>query len=345
MASTAPVRIHGPLPPPVTGAARVTDLMAAELRARGARLELNDSNDAVGPLRRVGRLVRGLLRLGAARRGSVYVGGAGGELLHYQALVVGLARRRGLRVVFHHHNSSYLDTPVAAMERLVRWGGASVRHVVLGDVMADRLRRTYPLAQDVVVCSNAALLAPVDRPPHPRHERVVLGHLSNLTLEKGLQDVVDAAVRARDAGLDCTLVLAGPCADEAAAAVVAAARERLGDALEVTGPLDQEGVERFYADVDLFVFPSRYRNEAEPLVVLDAMRHGVPSVAVDVGCLAELVPDPLLVPVDGDVGAVVLDVLRQGLPDGADVQQRFTARRERALEGRAAVVEHLLDGS
>ncbi len=230
------------------------------------------------------------------------------------------------------------------MDRLVRWGGAAVRHVVLGDVMAERLRRTYPLAQDVVVCSNAALLAPVDGPPHPPHGRVVLGHLSNLTLEKGLQDVVDAAVRARDAGLDCTLVLAGPCADEAAAAVVASARERLGDALVVTGPLDQDGVERFYADVDLFVFPSRYRNEAEPLVVLDAMRHGVPSVAVDVGCLAELVPASLLVPLDGDVGAVVLDVLRRGLPDGVDVQQRFTARRERALEVRAAVVEHLLGG-
>lgn len=344
MASTAPVRVHGPLPPPVTGAARVTDLMAAELRARGARLELNDSNDAVGTMRRIGRLVRGLLRLAVARRGSVYVGGAGGELLHYQALVVGLARRRGLRVVFHHHNSSYLDQPVPAMDRLVRWGGAAVRHVVLGDVMAERLRRTYPLAQDVVVCSNAALLAPVDGPPHPPHGRVVLGHLSNLTLEKGLQDVVDAAVRARDAGLDCTLVLAGPCADEAAAAVVASSRERLGDALVVTGPLDQDGVERFYADVDLFVFPSRYRNEAEPLVVLDAMRHGVPSVAVDVGCLAELVPASLLVPLDGDVGAVVLDVLRRGLPDGADVQQRFTARRERALEVRAAVVEHLLGG-
>lgn len=346
MVKRAPVRVHGPLPPPVHGAARVTALVAEELRSRGARLELNDSNDAVDAPRRAWRLLRGLLRLLVARRGSVYVGGAGGELLHYQALVVAIARRRGLRVVFHHHNSSYLDEPQPAMERLVRWGGPGVRHVVLGDVMAERLRRTYPGATDVVVCSNAALLAAAG-PPSPARERdrPVLGHLSNLTLDKGLREVVDTALRAQASGIACTLVLAGPCVDDAARAVVADARERLGDALVVTGPLDQAGVERFYADVDLFLFPSRYRNEAEPLVVLDALRHGVEAVVLDVGCLSELAAPGLVVPLDGDLPGVVLDLLRTGLPDGADARARFTARRERALEARADLLDHLLGAS
>jgi glycosyltransferase involved in cell wall biosynthesis len=319
--------------------------MADELEAAGARVQVNDSNDGVSTPRRLGRLLRGLLRLVRARGGSVYLGGAGGELLRYQALVVALARRAGLPTVFHHHNSSYLTEHSAAMASLVRRGGAGVRHVVLGDVMARRLRERYPGATDVVVCSNAALLGPAVEPGRgargPAGE-VVLGHLSNLTLEKGLLDVVAAAERVRDAGIACRLVLAGPCVDDDVRRAVDDARRRLGAALTVTGQLDAEGVERFHGAVDLFLLPSRYRNEAEPLVVLDAMRHGVETVAFDVGCLAELVLPENLVAPDDDYAAAVLAAVQRGRADPAGPRERFERRRGDALEVRSALVAHLL---
>lgn len=339
------VRVHGPIPPPITGAARVTRLMAEQLEAAGARVQVNDSNDDVGVVRRLGRLLRGLVRLLGARGGTVYVGGAGGELLRYQVLVVALARRAGLPTVFHHHNFSYLAEHSAVMASLVRRGGAGVRHVVLGDVMARRLRERYPEATDVVVCSNAALLGPVAGGPRGTSEptgELVLGHLSNLTIEKGLLDVVAAAERVLEAGIACRLVLAGPCIGEDARCAVEDARRRLGDAVTVTGLLDQEGVERFHDEVDLFLLPSRYRNESEPLVVLDAMRHGVETVAFDVGCLAELVLPENLVPLDGDYAAAVLAAVQRGRVDPDGPRERFARRREHALEVSAALVSHLL---
>ncbi len=339
------VHVHGPIPPPMHGAARVTALMVDELRRAGARTQINDFNDAVGPVRRLARLLRGVLRTLRPRRGSVYLGGAGGEILRYQGLIVRLARRARLPIVFHHHNFSYLDEENATVAALVRRGGAGVRHVVLGDVMARRLRERYPGATDVVVCSNAALLEPAVEDARDARRptgEVVLGHLSNLTLEKGLLDVVSAAERVRDAGIACRLVLAGPCVDDDARRGVEDARRRLGELVTVTGPLDQEQVERFHAEVDLFLLPSRYRNEAEPLVVLDAMRHGVETVAFDVGCLAELVLPENLVALEDDYAAAVLAAVRRGPADPDGPRERFERRRERALEARSALVAHLL---
>ena len=42
---------------------------------------------------------------------------------------------------------------------------------------------------------------------------------------------------------------------------------------------------------DLFVFPSAYTNEAQPLVVLEAMAAGVPVITSNIATLPEFVRD------------------------------------------------------
>ena len=55
------------------------------------------------------------------------------------------------------------------------------------------------------------------------------------------------------------------------------------------GPLDEPGKAELFRRVDLFVFPSRYRHETLPVVVHEAMSHGVPVLATAIGCVAEQV--------------------------------------------------------
>lgn len=349
MPSRRLVRVFGPLPPPVHGASRVTrmvaDLVAAE---PGVQVREFDSNDGVGLATRLGRMLRGVASLALGRGGSVYVGGAGGELLWYQAAVVLLARLRRQRVVFHHHNFSYLHERDRAMAALCRLGGSGLRHVVLGATMESALRDVYPSAVDVRVCSNAGLLGDAVRDDAVHDDaaagepgRLVLGHLSNLSKDKGVDLVIESARRLRDAGVDVTVVLAGPCADAEAEAVVEAGRRDLGPVLEVLGRVDPDRVDEVYRRLDLFVFPSRYRNEAEPLVVLDAMRHGVESVAFDTGCVRELVTADHLVPLDGDLPALVGRIadVRRGR---SDATQRYTARREQARTALRELVDYLV---
>jgi glycosyltransferase involved in cell wall biosynthesis len=57
---------------------------------------------------------------------------------------------------------------------------------------------------------------------------------------------------------------------------------------ESLGPNICDIKDRFYERLDLFLFPTRYANEAEPFVTLDALRSGVPVIACDRGAIAEL---------------------------------------------------------
>lgn len=345
------VRVLGPLPPPMHGASAVTQRMVDALRENGsAEVVTVDIGDGGSTSRRLRSLLGGLLRFLPAlvrrRSDAVYLGGAGGELLWYQAVAVLLGRLAGHRIVFHHHNSSYLTQHLRAMALLVRWGGARVHHVVLSRDMGQRLQARYPAATSVLVCSNASLMAPpeqADRAPVPAAGPVVLGHLSNLTREKGVHVAIETLRVLLAAGVDARLVLAGPCVGDDVEALVSAAASELAGRLEVTGRLDAAQVEAFYRDIDVFVFPSTYANEAEPLVVLDALRHGVPAVALDVGCLADLLPPDHVVPVGDDLPAAVLDLLRRGALEPADrATARFDERRTAAIEVREAVVDLLV---
>ena len=339
MTGRRPVVVTGPLPPPVHGAAVVTGRMRDVLLRRGVDVLPIDSNDNAPAGRRLARLALGLLRLAALvaarRRPAVYVGGAGGELLWFQALVVGLGRLGGGPVVFHHHNYGPLMERARALAALVRLGGPQVTHVVLGPQMAAALREVYPRVGRVVVCSNAGHMAPASTAePRTRSDRVVLGHLSNLTMAKGVGEVVAAAQEALRAGLDVELRLAGPAVEPESAALVEAARAELGDRFAWTGALRPDEVDDFVADLDLFLFPSTYRLEAEPLVVLEASRSGVPTLAYDVGCVAGLIDPPGRVLDRAEpFAAAVADVVR-GL--AASTPERRAAHRDDVRRGFAA---------
>ncbi|GAA1747434.1 glycosyltransferase family 4 protein [Aeromicrobium alkaliterrae] len=344
------VRVLGPLPPPVHGASAVTDRMVGALRERQEiDVVTVDIGDGAGLPRRLLALLGGLLRfvprLVLRRRDAVYLGGAGGELLWYQAMVVLLARLAGHRTVFHHHNSSYLTRHLRAMAAIVRFGGPGLEHVVLSPDMGRRLQARYAGARTVHVCSNAGLMteaAPTGRAPVAAEGPVVLGHLSNLTREKGVHTAIDTLRRLLDAGVDARLVLAGPCVGDDVEALVTAAVAELGGRLEWLGRLDAPQVEAFYRSIDLFVFPSTYVNEAEPLVVLDALRHGVPAVAHPVGCLGDVLPVDHVVPVDADLAQVVLDLVRGGgLEPSASAAARFDERRTAAITARRELVDRL----
>ena len=345
---TTTVWLFGPIPPPVHGAARVTQQVREGVEATSTRLVAVDTGGGAGVVPRLRQMIGGLLRLAVPRRGSgrgsVYIGGAGGPTLWYQTVVVLVGRLTGRRVVFHHHSYAYVDRAMPAMRALTRAGGRRLTHVALCEGMGMGLRSRYPSVGDVRVCSNAGLMAA----PEPAVEAtagggtVVLGHLSNLSLDKGLADVVDTLRRSLAAGLDVRLLLGGPAATPEAEALVVDAVAELGDALTVLGRVERDDIDAFYEQIDVFVFPSRYVHEAEPLVVLDASRHGVPTIACAVGCLPGMVAPQHLVPLDADFAeAAVAAIGDLGSVPAQEVADRFAQRRDEALVAQAELVDWL----
>ena len=79
-------------------------------------------------------------------------------------------------------------------------------------------------------------------------------------------------------GLDLTLSLAGQPIDASVAVVLDRAQAEFGGRIKQWGFVSGESKDDFLGSIDWFVFPSRYANEAEPIVVLEALAHGVPCV-------------------------------------------------------------------
>jgi glycosyltransferase involved in cell wall biosynthesis len=82
-------------------------------------------------------------------------------------------------------------------------------------------------------------------------------------------------------------VLAGPAPSPAEEALVRQALSELGDRLEWRGAVHGDAKLRFFRDIDVFVFPTRYPYEAQPNVVLEALSAGNHVVAPDRGCIRE----------------------------------------------------------
>ncbi len=119
-------------------------------------------------------------------------------------------------------------------------------------------------------------------------------------------------------------------ADPAYAASVHAAMAAPDASIAVSGPVDDAALGVAYAAADLFVLPSRY--EGYGVAYAEALAHGLPVIACNVGPVPELVGEEtaLLVP-PGDVEALsgALDLL---LEDPALRDKMSDAARRRAKE-------------
>lgn len=341
----------GPLPPPLHGAARVTSAAVELLRRAGVGVAMYDTGvqhtGARYHLARVAAHGKAAVRVAFGRRvHAVYIGGAGGAGLWYQLVVAAAARLRGVPVVFHHHSSQYLNKRNAAMGLLCAVGRRGTTHVTLTASMSRGLRAGYPRAERVVQLSNAAFLDVADALPIVTRRGVpIVGQVSNLSRAKGLVEVLDTFTQLRERGTDVELRLAGPVADAEDRRLIEAAIARDPARVTYAGPLSPSEVPAFLAGLDLFLFPSRYRHEAEPLVVLEAAREGVPTLAYPVGGLPEVLAATggTVVPVDSsfaDAVQVAITELLAARP--GEVRHRVHGEMKGFRTGQAEALSTLL---
>ena len=360
--NTPHVVVSGRLPPPTDGMSRVTALVLDRLRARGpmggpmaASIEVADLSPGRngGGLRyHAAKAVRVLLaglRLvaGATIPGRrFYMPVDSGLGIVYTMALAGTARLFRYERTLHHHSFAALSRPAWRMSLLTRVAGPECMHVLLCPAMQLRFQALYPAARTAMSVSNAIFTPPVPRPRHGKTGPLRIGHLSNLCADKGL-DTLFALLRALKAeGMDVRLVLAGPGLGRMDNALVAAGLVAFDGDVEYRGPVDGDAKAAFYRDIDVFVFPTRYRNEAQPLVLFEAMAAGVPVLAHDRGCIGSDIPRPGLVPQDRDFVQAVLPALRLWAEDRdalALASEQAHARARAAHEAGHAGLDALLD--
>lgn len=298
LSRAARIVVIAQMPPPVTGlavinAAMVEAFVTADLACKVA--DVAPHRGARGAKKVIGRLwrvsVAAALLLQQRSKGvrTLYMPSDSSAGILFNIGLMLVARGLGYRVWIHHHNFSYLTHRSALMAALLRLAPRGTNHIALCESMLERLKTVYPREWERrrhqgQVVSNAFILD-VDDAPRQRAGKLTIGHLSNLSVEKGAVRFVDLFLRLRREGLDVVARMAGPVGDLESAAAIKAATESHPEDFVWLGPLYGEAKADFYQTLDAFVFPTEYVNEAQPLVLFEALAGGAAVLATDRGCI------------------------------------------------------------
>lgn len=302
------------LPPPVHGVTLVNQRVAASavlaehLELEIVPLRFAASLDDLGRVsaRKVGRALATGLSLarrliGHRRRpDAVYLtmspyGGA----LYRDCIYAAVARLASVPRIYHLHARGVSDALGTGWRRRVgAWvfDGAWVIHV--GRHLVDETARLGDAARVLVVENGVPDRNPSGAIASSGRAVPRLLFLSNMIADKGPLVLVEAlaVLHRRGIALEATFAGAagdGRTIDEFHAAI---ARHDLADRVHYIGPSFDAAKDDLLAAHDLFALPTS--RDAFPLVLLEAMQHGLPIVATTVGAIPEIV-------VDGETGFLV----------------------------------------
>lgn len=291
MTGQSSLTVVGPIPPPTTGQSVVTDRMLVEFNKNFSCVRV--VNTSVGmapnwmrPLKKLWDTVVGIWRVLDAK--VVYISLNVGPGIWLSSVVAGFARVSGAGIFLHHHSYAYVRERKLGMVALTKVAGPAAYHIVLSETMANDLGKAMPELQRMLIVDNAGVIDPrLLELPLKCGGPVVLGHLCNLTVEKGLVEVVDLALALQRSGTAVRLIVGGPAVDTGARAELDRARSQLGSSFEYRGPLAGSSKVEFFDEITHFAFPTKYRNEALPLVLYEALAAGVVCMATRQGSIVE----------------------------------------------------------
>lgn len=286
----------GPFPHPVHGQSLATQSIFDYFKSQG--LSIRKIDVAAKGLKKLVMHFFAFLFVLFAPKTAIYISLNSNKGLILNILIIAAARLKSSDLYLHYHAYDHIRRQTKTLYWLAKIAGRSTCHIVLGQTMEDDLRKCFDFEIDTFVLNNSKLITNNEKITQNRIKKVRLGHLSNLTQEKGLTTTIDTAIYLKN-HFPVELVLAGPSSSDYVNSEIFRAKDAFDSSLKYLGPVYDQAKDQFYADIDYFIFPSQYKNEAEPLVVLEALAAGVPVIASNIGCISDDI---------GVGGGIALDV-------------------------------------
>jgi glycosyltransferase involved in cell wall biosynthesis len=287
------------LPPPIQGHAVVSSAILERLKLfGGTNIVVHDiapkvcKNRLVYHWSRISSVLLAAIRIiieGRASNSIAYLVLESGGGILYNFILIGVCKFKRVNFVLHHHTAAHTKFFQTRFDILRKFAGQRCTHVVLTENMLHDLQNLYPGLAKVIVCGNAFL---VDPGPTPSSKQSVtrLGFLSNLTVDKGTLEVLSCFSQMRALGFDVHLTIAGPINEAEVENAVRTMQRICPTTFDYIGAISGVSKVDFFSNIDVFLFPSTYRNEAQPLVILEALSYSRVVIASTAGYIAEMLP-------------------------------------------------------
>ena len=292
------------LPPPVHGAAMVgqyihdSRVINDSFCCRYVNLAMAGNIENIGrfslsKINSLFRLIRTIRKeMKANRPDIVYVTpNATGGAFYKDFVVVQAIKYWGGNVVFHFHNKGVEKNRKKIINNILyKLFFKNAKVILLSDLLYTDICN-YVKSSDVYFCANGIPESGVRNQVDWQIPRILF--LSNLIVSKGVLQLLDACQLMAEKNLDFECDFVGAETDEMTSNRFSQEVKNRGleGRVHYLGKKYGEEKESIWNDADIFVFPTFYPNECFPLVLLEAMQHGLPCVSTDEGAISGIIED------------------------------------------------------
>lgn len=288
----------GPFPPPIHGMSNVNlkmkDIFELEDRINIIKIDtaiIKTNKNIIYHILRIIKIFKCLiLYIKSLKRNSItYLSVGGGLGTIYDIIFVLIQKLYHNKLIIHHHSSIYVANYKLLHGFLFFLAGNGALHVCLCNGMANRLVNNYNNVKETVVLSNSVFII---QNKTKKIRRVIknIGFFSNITEDKGIFDYLET-IRIINENKNINGIIAGPILENSISDKFYNIINKNKN-IQYIGPVYNDRKRNYFESIDLLVSPSI--NEAEPVSVLESLSFSVPVIAIDVGCLNEIISDESL---------------------------------------------------
>lgn len=218
---------------------------------------------------------------------TLYLAPSAGWGQVYDIVTVLIAKLKNIqKLLIHHHSFKYLEQVNFINRIFFSLTKNTSTHIVLCEEMAKKLHATYQ-GHQAFVLSNFSILFQNNlietEKVRQQKDGYKIGYLSNITKEKGGWLIIKLAKELQKNNIPAQVFIAGPCQEPDLEGELKNSQRK--NILIWLGPVYDEEKQHFFDSIDVFILPSQ--NEAEPLVIWEAICHQVPVISYNRGCISD----------------------------------------------------------
>lgn len=216
---------------------------------------------------------------------TVYESGLGAN---YNKIIFFAAALKGGNIILHHHTSEHTVKKSEKFASLIK--NKKILHVFLSRAMKEDFTLNYG-ENNSIILNNASLIAGSKNSPRKiKGTTITIGYISNITIEKGSKNILALIEELIKEGINFKFIVAGPILDTGSQDIIKKCQFICKEKFSYIGKVSGESKNNFFSSIDVLVFPSEYKYEAQPLVILEAISMGIPVFTSKIGYTWEIVP-------------------------------------------------------